>query len=160
MPDPSGTGGGQWIPPVAFHFLVQVVDRSGKSSVSFQEVSGISSEIVTESVEEGGENRRVYELPKGVRYGKLELKRAVAAWDEPFVAWCRAILENDFSKPVVPKLVQVFLLDETGSPLRGWAFFEAYPVKWEIEGFGAMKNEVAIEKVTLGFATMSRIQGG
>ena len=55
-------------------------------------------------------------------------------------------------------LLQVALLDESGQPLRLWTFDGAYPVKWEVEAFGATKNEVAIEKLELNYTVVTRRQ--
>ena len=41
----------------------------------FQDVSGLSFEIETETFVEGGENRFEYKLPKRIKYPNLVLKR-------------------------------------------------------------------------------------
>jgi hypothetical protein len=64
-----------WYPLPAFYFKVITGLRLG-ADTSFQEVRGIGSEIETEEVVEGGENRFVHRLPKAVKHPQLELKRA------------------------------------------------------------------------------------
>ena len=143
-------------PPVAFHFKV-MFDSSGEDT-SFQEVSGISSEIEVESVVEGGENRFVHQLPVSVKHSNLELKRGLASLDSPLVKWCKETMERDFIKPIETRSVNVYLMDEKHQPIRGWRFESAYPVKWEIESFNSTKNEVAIEKIVLSFSYSTRIE--
>jgi len=149
----AGKGEG-WEHPVAFHFGVQV----GGHTLSFQEVSGISVEMQTGTVAEGGENRLVHELPTHLKGGKVDLKRAVARSDDPIVAWCREILDSDHSQPLKPKMVMVYLLDRDSKPLRGWSLLRAYPVKWSVDRFFSNKNELAIESITLCCAGIVRLQ--
>jgi len=153
MPDLSGFGDG-WIPPVAFHFSVRI----DNDTLAFQEVSGLSVEMQTETVPEGGENRLVHELPTSLKCGRVELKRAIAKTGDPLIAWCRDVLESDFSQPIQPKQVFIFLLDMQGQPLRGWTLVQAYPVKWSVDGFSSTKNELAIESITLACTGVVRIQ--
>ena len=143
-------------PPAAFHFTVTFGALPPVVDGSFREVSGIGPEIETEAVTEGGENRFVHQLPKGVKHPRLVLKRGIAPITSRLVAWCQAVLEGGLVRPIYPKLLHVFLLDGKGLPLRVWSFENAYPVKWEIEGFQSMKNEVAIEKIELSYAYSKR----
>jgi phage tail-like protein len=143
-------------PPVAFHFAVSFGAAPPAVDGSFQEVSGIAPEIETEPVAEGGENRFVHQLPKAVKNSKLMLKRGVAGLESPLVKWCRDVLEGGLVKPISPKVVHVFLLDGSGTPLRAWSFANAYPVRWEVEPFNSTKNELALEKIELSYAYSKR----
>lgn len=145
-------------PPAAFHFRVMFATTGGDVDASFQEVSGISTELDTESVPEGGENRFVHTLPKGVKHPHLELKRGIASLSSPLVMWCRSVFEGEFIVPIRPQSLMVQLLDETHIPIRIWTFANAYPVKWEIEGFGSTKNQVAIEKIVLSYTYAGRME--
>ena len=147
----------QVYPPSAFYFKVMFGGTHETTDTSFQEVSGISSEVEVESFVEGGENRFVHQLPKGIKHPNLELKRGIASKDSPLVKWCIAVMEGDFVSVVETKAVRVFLMNEEKNPIRGWLFDSAYPVKWEIESFGSTKNEVAIEKIVLSYNFSKRI---
>jgi phage tail-like protein len=140
-------------PPSAFYFKV-VFDGV---DTSFQEVTGIGSEIETEDVVEGGENRYVHQLPKSVKHPKLVLKRGIAKMTSPLVIWCKTVLEGDFVLPIVPMLVSVQLMNENQIPIRAWSFANAYPVNWEVDGFNATKNEVAIETIQLAYTFSNRL---
>lgn len=143
--------------PSAFYFKVAFSASSGKSDTSFQEVSGISSEIETEPYNEGGENRFVHQLPKSVKHPKLVLKRGIAEMKSPLVKWCRAVFEGDFSEPIEAMSMMVYLMNENKVPIRGWSFANAYPVNWEVESFNSTKNEVAIEKIELNYNYSNRV---
>jgi len=144
-------------PPPAFQFRVGFALTLGMMDTSFQEVTGIGSEVETEDVVEGGENRYVHRLPTSVRHPQLELKRGIAKMTSPLVVWCRSVFEGDFIAPIVPMLMTVFLLNENQMPVRAWTFANAYPVNWEVENFSSTKNEVAIEKVVLSYNYSNRL---
>lgn len=142
-------------PLPSFYFKVVFSGSMGQSDTSFQEVSGISTEMETEPVVEGG-NQYTRLLPKSLKHSNLVLKRGIAGMDSPLVVWCRDVLETDFTKPISTQQIGVRLMDEQGIPVRSWAFNEAYPVKWNIDGFNSTKNEVAIETIELSYLYSSR----
>jgi phage tail-like protein len=144
-------------PLPAFHFSVMFAKIPGKDT-AFQDVSGISSEIDVQEVVEGGENRFVHRLPKGVKHPVLKLKRGIAGITSPLVIWCKSVLEGDLIKPIKTQDITVFLLDESQTPVRGWRFTRTYPVKWEIDAFNSTKNEVAIETIELSYNDSARIR--
>lgn len=143
--------------PLAFHFTVQLAVSLGTTDTSFKEVSGIGKEIQTTEYAEGGENSFVYKIPTKVTHQKLVLKRGVASIDSPLILWCKSIMETDFLDSICCLPLWVFLLDENQTPVRGWSFVNAFPVKWDVESFGSLKNEVAIESIELDYQYSSRI---
>ncbi|MEL6678948.1 MAG: phage tail protein [Pseudomonadota bacterium] len=142
--------------PVAFHFTVTIAGTSAAVDGAFQEVSGLEAEIEVETVVEGGENRFVHRLPKPVKHPNLKLKRGLATGSSDLVKWCKATIETDFSKPIQPKDIVVSLCDEEGDPVASWSIANAYPVKWDVGGFDAMKNEIAVETIELAYNTLKR----
>lgn len=144
-------------PPSAFYFKVVFSATAGMSDTSFQEVSGIGSEIETEPYVEGGENRYVHQLPKAVKHPKLVLKRGIATMTSPLVIWCRSVFEGGFMIPIIPMPMMVYLMNENKIPIRAWTFANAYPVSWEVESFNSTKNEVAIEKLELNYNYSNRM---
>jgi phage tail-like protein len=143
-------------PLPAFHFAVAFGATPQKPNSSFQEVSGIGSEMTTEPLQEGGENRYVLQLPKGTKNTNLSLKRGVAEVSSELVAWCKAVLEGGLNTAIVPKTVLVHLLGGEGEMACTWSFDRAYPVKWSVAGFNAMRNELALETVELAYASCTR----
>ena len=59
-----------YTPPVGFHFKVEVLGlpRAVDDDVRFTEVSGLSFEVTTEEVPEGGENRFIQRYPVRVKH--------------------------------------------------------------------------------------------
>lgn len=148
--------GGDLYPPSAFYFKVVFGAPDEFPDSSFQEVSGISTEIITEDIVEGGENRFKHKLPTGITHGNLELKRGIAPLTSPLVAWCKGIMEGGFVEPMVPQAVMVYLMNDSNIPIRSWSFVNAFPIKWEFESFNSTKNEVAIEKIVLSYSYSQR----
>ncbi|VAW84531.1 FIG01123047: hypothetical protein [hydrothermal vent metagenome] len=144
-------------PLPAFYFKVAFAATSNSEDTSFQEVSGIGSEMETEDLAEGGENRFSHRLPKSLKHPKLVLKRGIAVMDSPLVGWCKDVLEGEFINPVEPMEVEVSLMNEEGEPTRVWSFINAFPVNWDVEGFNATKNEIAIEKIELSYSYFDRV---
>jgi len=144
-------------PLPAFYFQVSFAGLAG-SVQGFQEVRGIGSELDTEEVTEGGENRFVHRLPKATKHPLLEFRRGIAPLNSPLIKWCQSVLESDFNSPILTQEINVHLLDENGNPVRGWSFANAYPVKWEIDGLKSAKNDVAIETIVLSYTDCKRLK--
>jgi phage tail-like protein len=155
-------------PPAAFYFSV-VIGWNLLTDNSFQEVSGLTSELETEEVSEGGENRFVHSLPKKIKHPNLVLKRGIVDVTSTLTIWCKDVLERDFSGEIntgittiqsaqfVSQDILVFLLDGDGLPLRCWSVGNALPVNWEAEAFNSTKNEVAVEKIEFKYNTLKRV---
>ena len=137
-------------PPAAFRFSVEIAGSPGDAT--FEEVSGLSSEIDAEILREGGENRFVHALPKAATHPHLVLKRGIADLRSPLVRWCEAVLEAGLSQPIETRDLTLRLLDETGVPLRAWSFRDAYPVRWTVDAFQGDKARVAIEAIELVYS--------
>jgi phage tail-like protein len=142
--------------PVAFQFSVTFTGSPHIAEAAFREVSGIGAELELETVVEGGENRFVHQLPKGVRHTRLVLKRGIAPRRSTLVGWCRDTLEAGLAVRLVPRHVRVSLIDKDGNPLRAWKFEHAYPAKWSVDGFDSTKNQVALEIIELAYARSTR----
>jgi len=136
-------------PAVGFYFLVEFsgIDDLKGSDSRFQEVSGLSSEIGVEELNEGGENRFSHRLPKPAKYSNLVLKRGLIT-DTALIKWFQNAIENFKFDPVT---VKVSLLNESGDPLLNWNFTGAYPVKWSVSNLDAQKNEVMVDTIELAY---------
>lgn len=136
-----------YYPPVGFHFLVKFNLGEGDSDNRFQDVSGLSAEISTEELKEGGLNGFSYKLPTQAKYGNLTLKRGMLL-DSKVVDWIKEAVENfEFS----PTEIDVSLLDQEHNTLAAWSFTGAYPVKWSITDLKAMENSIVVETLELAY---------
>lgn len=143
-----------WAPPVAFYFSVQF---EGDIEVPFQEVSGLSLEMETETIKEGGENSYSYQVPVRRKHGNLVLKRSLAPISEWLESYIVDVLESNGSEEIRCVMVNISLLDSEGEALESWMLLNAYPVKWSMNEFGAQKNELAIEQLELAYTNLIRM---
>ena len=134
--------------PVVFHFKVEFAGASDDQDNRFQEVTGLSAEVTTEELREGGLNEYVHRLPTGGKFGNLVLKRGYA--DTSIGAWVRKTIEDFVFEP---KDVTVMLLDENHDAVVSWNFLHAYPVKWSLADLKAQENALAIESMELVYRT-------
>lgn len=143
----------EWPLLVAFHFSVGFAQKGDKrEEISFQEVSGLEVSIETEEVRCGGDNSTVYHLPKKTKYSDLVLKRAVISKDDSFYKWCKKNLNvASLSFDIELKSLFVNLCDNEGNAVKTWMVAGAYPFKWSLGNLDAMKNEIAIETISLKY---------
>ena len=130
-------------PPLGFHFKVEFTNL--KSEIEFQSVSGLTVELDTEDISEGGENRFKHQLPVRSRYSKLVLKRGLLT-DSSLIKWCRDAVE-EFN--ISPTDITISLLNGEHEPLMTWNVMHAYPVKWSMGDFNAEQSQIVIETIEL-----------
>jgi phage tail-like protein len=108
-------------------------------------VSGLSVEVGTEDVPEGGENRFVQKYPTRPKYPDLVLKRGLLT-NSQILTWIRKCIED---LEIKPKEVFVKLLDEEHQPLMTWHLVGAFPTKWAVSDFNASNSAVVIESLQM-----------
>jgi phage tail-like protein len=137
-----------YYPPVGFHFLVEFADLgTAEKDHQFQSVSGLSVDIETEEIAEGGENRFKHKLPVKTKYPNLVLKRGILV-DSDVIEWCRKAIENFEFKPID---LTVKLLNQDHDPLMYWKVIHAYPVKWAVEDLSALESKIVVESFELAY---------
>jgi len=134
-----------YYPPLGFHFKVEFANL--KSEFEFQSVSGLTIELDTEEIAEGGENRFKHKLPVRTKFPNLVLKRGLLT-DSSLVKWCRDAVE-DFN--ITPTDVTISLLNEEHEPLMTWNVVHAYPLKWAMADFNAEESKLVIETIELAY---------
>jgi len=139
-------------PPVGFYFQVKLENET----YSFKEVSGISSEITTEEIAEGGENRFKHKVPTNVKYNNLELKRGLIPENSILMTWINDTILQGFSNKIKPKTIEVSLLNQEGNIVMTWNFVRAWPVAWNSASLNAMNNEILIESLSMSYNYFTR----
>lgn len=133
-----------YYPPVGFHFRVEVKDLpANDNDVRFTEVSGLSVEMGTEEIAEGGENRFIQKYPTRAKCPELVLKRGLLLNSE-VMKWIQECIE-DYN--IKPKTIFIKLLNEEHQPLLTWNVVNAYPTKWSVSDLNASNNAVVIESL-------------
>jgi phage tail-like protein len=133
-----------YYPPVGFHFKVEVAGLTANAhDVRFTEISGLSVEMGTEEVAQGGENRFIQKFPTRAKYPDLVLKRGLLVNSE-IITWIRECIEDYH---IQPKDIFIKLLNEEHQPLLTWHVVNAYPTKWAVSDFNASSNTVVVESL-------------
>ena len=126
---------------VDFHLLGSVIP------IHCSELSGLSVNVETETVKEGGQNQYIQKLPNHPQYNNLVLKKAMDV-DMALARWIiKAIADFDFS----PVTITVSMLNEKQKPMLSWMIWGAYPVKWEASGLQADQSSLAIETLEMAY---------
>jgi len=135
-------------PPVGFHFIVAFeLFPQTPFDVGFQEVSGLSVSMETETYKEGGENRFVHQLPVRSQYEDLVLKRGLLV-ASGLILWVQDAISNFVFKPIN---LLVSLQDENHLPIYSWYVINAVPKKWSVSNFNAGESAIVVESLTLGY---------
>lgn len=153
-------------PPVSFFFEVifqgSAPDGTNLSKevveTRFQSVSGLSVDMQTETLKEGGENRFEHILPVRTKYNALVLKRG-AVKGSKLVDWCNNALLNFDIQPM-DLLVNLLHVKRSNSnqapegtePLMSWKVINAWPKKWSLSDFNAEQGAIAIETLELNYS--------
>jgi phage tail-like protein len=150
-----------YYPPTGFHFKVQFIGVSGMdvdTEQRFQEVSGLSFEVETEELREGGENRFSYKLPKRVKYPNLVLKRGLLT-SSAFLDWFNSAMYTYFTVALYefqPADMVITLMDESDQPTAIWNIVQAYPLKWSCSDLKAADNAIVVETMELAYQYFER----
>jgi phage tail-like protein len=129
-------------PYTGFNFLVEI---EGLVIGGFTDVSGLAMETTVQEYQEGGQNEYVHKLPGPTRYPQnLVLKRGLTDLDM-LGSWYQAVTIGQVER----RNGTIYLLDRQGTPVVGWDFKEAYPVKWTGPDLKAESNTVATESLEL-----------
>lgn len=137
--------------PRSFQFAVDF--GFGPLDAQFQEVTGLSVEVATEELREGGLNTTSYTLPTGGKHGTLTFKRGLAVVS-PLYEWCRQAVEEFTFEP---RTITVALLGEAFVPLAAWTATRAYPVKWSVSDLKATESALAIETLEVAYLSLRRV---
>jgi phage tail-like protein len=151
-----------YYPPTGFHFKVEFVGVDGMGADEeqrFQEVTGLTFEVETEELREGGENRFVYKLPKRAKYPNLVLKRGMLT-NTALLDWFKSAMNTYFTVVIYdfkPADILITLMDDSGQPAAVWNVMQAYPLKWSTSDFKAADNSVVVETIELAYQYFERI---
>ena len=118
--------------------------------IRFQKVSGLSVEVETESLREGGQNTYTQKLPTGIRQGNLILERGMVVGSPLNIEFNASLSLFKF----LPSNVLVTLLAEDKSPLAAWLFMKAWPVKWSTSDLNATEPSLVIDTMELAYTRM------
>lgn len=118
--------------------------------IRFQKVSGLSAEVKTQGLVEGGQNLYTHRLPTRVDYNNLILERGMVIG---------SLLHLEFNEVLSlfkfrPSNVMVTLFGDDKAPLAAWLFLKAFPVKWSTSDLDAGDEGLVIDSMELAYSRM------
>ncbi|NJR63076.1 MAG: phage tail protein [Cyanobacteria bacterium CRU_2_1] len=154
-------------PPVSFFFEVVFQGENLDKEVvetRFQSITGLSVDMQTEAIKEGGQNRFEHILPVRTKYDPLVLKRGLVT-DSKMVKWCMDAILNFDIRPMnlLVRLLHVKRSEPNQppsefEPLLAWKVINAWPKKWSVSEFNAEQNSIAIESLELNYSYFEMLQ--
>ncbi len=135
-------------PPLGFHFKVAFNGiESEDADNRFQSVAGLSVDLQSETIREGGENRFEHVLPTFSKYQNLTLKRGLVK-DSAVINWMLDAIQNLAVDPID---IDILLLNQDHESLQAWNIVHAWPVKWNVTDFNAEESKIVIETMELTY---------
>jgi phage tail-like protein len=153
-----------YYPPPGFAFAVGVVPGSSGAQqtaidAAFQEVSGLDPKVAVEEVTEGGLNAYIHQLPGVTKHSNLVLKRGYVTQASALATWAGQTVGSTLGTPIATQVITISLLGPDSAPAMTWRLENAWPVKWEVSGFNATRNDVLTETLEIAYSTITRSAG-
>lgn len=130
-----------------YNFRVEI---EGVTQGAFKSVEGLDSK--TEIIEyQDGDDLTLRKRPGRTRYSNIILKRGFVNSGE-FWKWRKAVVDGRVER----KSGSIILLDDSGSEVMRYNFFEGWPCVWkglELDGRGA---EATVEEVQIAVESIER----
>jgi phage tail-like protein len=160
--------------PLGAAQIVGMLSQLDPIASAFTEVSGLSLEIDTDSVNEAA-NSIAIPLPKSVKNDTLVLKRYVRPRHigvggfsaDPLTGWCQDTFEaaKQWKKSIKPKDVMIMVLHPhlknipllNMIPVAGYLAKNAYPTKWEMDSLNSTSNDALQETIELKYRELQRL---
>jgi len=118
--------------------------------IRFQKVSGLSAEVKTTPLSEGGQNLYIHRLPEKIDYKNIVLERGMVV-GSPLNLEFNAVMSLF---KFYPSNVLVTLFNAEQIPVAGWLFIKAYPVKWATSDLDAAEKALVIDTLELAYTRM------
>jgi phage tail-like protein len=133
---------------VTSRFLVEV---DGVQLGVFKTFSGLSAQVATETINEGGNNQYPIVLPGRITWGNVTLTRGVTNADVLF-EWFSQTSGDGYttnSNQLSRKTAAVTAISLEGTRLRSWNFVDVFPVRWKGPDFNIDSEDPLIEELEL-----------
>jgi phage tail-like protein len=132
-------------PVCNFEVVVAGISEDGTSvRGSFNEVSGLETEVNVIEYRNGSESNAVRKLPGLNKFTNITLKRGIIG-DLTFWNWLVSAMQGKVQRADVA----ITLLDENHNPVMRWNLIRAWPCKWTGPALNAKSSEVAIETLEI-----------
>jgi phage tail-like protein len=131
-----------------FKFRVEI---DGIAQAAFSEVGGLESETTVVEYRVGGDPNTVRKLPGLTKYANIVLRRGITK-DMDLWNWRKSVVEGSPDR----RNGSIVLMDDDGTDVARWNFFNGWICKWDGPAFNAKANEVAIETIEIAHEGLER----
>lgn len=131
-----------------FRFLVEI---EGIVQAGFSECSGFGSNVEVIEYREGGDSTTVRKLPGKTTYTDVMLKWGLTN-SRDLYDWHRQVIDGQISR----RNGSIIILDDTGTEVVRWNFFNAWPSKFDPVDLNAKGNDVALDALTVSCERLER----
>jgi len=128
-------------------FLVEI---DGITRAVFSEAGGLESETAVIEYRTGGD-ATVHKLPGATTHANIVLRRGITK-DADLWNWRQTVVQGRVSR----RNGSIILLDDDGTEVVRWNFFDGWIAKWEGPVLNAKGNEVAIETIEIAHEGLER----
>ncbi len=145
-------------PITSYYFKVLI----GGQELGFKEVSGLKATIEFEEVRPGGDREEAPKIIKKMNFEKVSLKKGLVKGSsmsvDVFDIFNLKFNIHAAGQKLNYEDVIITLMSGDDKDLFSWVLHEAYPLSWEVSGFDAMKNEIALETLELNYKRLEIVQ--
>lgn len=113
------------------------------------ECSGVSFEVKTEAVEEGGSFLASSRIPVRVTYQTVKLTRVVNRESARLAAWFAGLAGQ-----LRPTTAEITVLTSDHTPVAKWSLAGVIPVRYSGPSLSATSNKAATETLELAFSSL------
>jgi len=134
-------------PYSGYNFLVTVNGVSDDGTAvkgSFNEASGLETEVPAIEYRNGSEDITLRKIPGLKKFTNITLKRGMTG-DLAFWNWIREAMKGNVQRADG----SIVMLDENRQEVMRWNFLRGWPCKWTGPGFNAANNEIAMETLEI-----------
>jgi len=120
----------------------------------FQSASGLSYQLETRDVREGGQIGNPHKLFEKVTFPELVLSRGMVLAASPVTANFHVAMQSLQSLKLTILVTMLHIVEKVDVPVRAWLLTGALPSHWEVATLDAQANTLAVETLSFSYENM------
>lgn len=121
----------------------------------FIQVNLPSIEVETTQVREGGYQAFNHTMPQRVKWGNLRLKRHMSSRHE-LLKWYMETLKPERYGDML-RTITLTIFDSMAEVIMEWTFYQAYPVKYQLNDLDTTSTKLATEEIEIAFTDFQAV---
>lgn len=137
-------------PATTIRFVVKIDDTD---LGWFNSCDGLGAQVEIHTLEEGGNNQYVHQLPTRIKYPNITLSRPLTAATAKIAAWFATMPDR-----VQPKTGEIVAMRGDGSVVARWSLRGVVPVSWSGPNLSPDNPKVATETIVVAHHGFSEVR--